>query len=816
VVVMGRLGIGSYWLQCCAKLLAAGLLLALLPACSGWLGSNPERTHGTDPGTIDTGLPLPSALKNAGFTPVAASCCGAEYVAAGTFPRQKVEAAEDCCVFSPDWTAADPAPEGLAYACYAFDMAGYTGAQRFTFGWDQAGALGGMWIGIADFKHDAWDWRELPATNQLAFDFTPYIDSETHTMLVLPLAMGQAPWKLDSIHIGDLVRMTGQVWQADGVTPLYDAEIVLTGARTYTARTDDTGKWNIRGVAPGSYAVTANLIGWEFTPGARNILARDPDQEVAVFHGAALAGHAAAGSITGDIGGEQPIGAQLTIKRQDSPYGAISIWADYEGNWSIELPDGDYTAAPELLGWAFSPAAVDFRVAGGEVAVPALHAEKLPGYVLDGYVFQTDGVTPLAGVQINVALPGHDAIFSAATDASGYWAIPDITDGVYTLEPQLTGWRFTPQSQQVTINGAAQRAAAFIATELPRCTVSGNVFMADGVTPLSGISVMLSGEQGWVYATTNSAGRYVFEAVYTGAYSVSPQSALFTFAPEARSVHPTADYAVDPFLATAVPVYKISGHVLALDGVTGVAGVELKVFAYLPVGTSFTTTTGADGAWELRGIPDGHFTVLPAKQGCIFDPPERAIDVQGADLVVPFFTGSALPAYALGGYVYQPDGVTPVAGVAVLVSGGMYSYEALTGADGHWQVDEALEDTYSITPMLAPWKFTPALREVQVSGAGVVADPFIGEQLPAWTVEGYMYETGSTTPVPDEQVWFYGDGLNYRCITDAGGHYSLLLPNGAWSVQPQSTCWSFDPTAQEITMSGAAQTLAAFYATPGG
>jgi hypothetical protein len=79
-----------------------------------------------------------------------------------------------------------------------------------------------------------------------------------------------------------------------------------------------------------------------------------------------------------------------------------------------------------------------------------------------------------------------------------------------------------------------------------------------------------------------------------------------------------------------------------------------------------------------------------------------------------------------------------------------------------------------------------------------------------------MYESDSTTPVPNENIWFYGDGLNYRCTTDSVGHYTVLLPNGQWEVQPASTCWSFNPVSQQLTVNSAAQTLAVFYATPGG
>jgi hypothetical protein len=808
--------IAACWYKRCAALLACGLLLVWLVSCSGSSGSNPEPTHGTNPGTIISGLPAPSALKSADFTPEAAACSGAQYVADASFPLQKAETDGDCCVLSPAWTPASPAPGGLAYACYAFDMEGYSRAQQITFSWDQRGALGDMWIGMADFKHDAWTWRELPSSNQLAFDFSPYIDPGTHSMLVLPVAMGTTPWRLRSIHFGDLASLSGYVRGEDGTTPLCGVEVALAGERTYAARTSETGQWSISGVVPSDYTVTANLIGWQFAPGTRRVKAIRQEQPVAAFKGAPLALHSAGGLAAGAPGDEPLSGAHLEINKSDSPFGGVETWTDRDGNWQLDLPDGSYTVTPTLVGWVFTPPALTFTVNGADTVVPVLHGQKLPGYLLDGYIYESDGVTPLAGVQVNVTSQDQSLILNGSSDDTGYWSVPDVIDGTYTVEPLLTGWTFHPASQQVGISGAAHRMAAITGTELPRCAISGYVFMADGVTPAVGLHVALSGDLGWVTATTNSAGRYVFEVVYAGTYSIVPQSLSYTFEPAERTVTAAADTTVEPFLATAVPVHTVSGHVYAPGGVTGVADVKIKVYAYIPAGTSFTTYTGADGAWELPGIPDGHFVVLPTRQGYTFDPAEQSIDVLGADIAVPAFTGGPLPSYTLSGDIYKKDSLLTVAGVTVLVQGQTYTYETTTGADGHWQLDEVFQDTYTVTPMLAPWKFTPASRDVPVTDASVVVDYFDGEQLPGWAVDGYMYEDGSTTPVPEEYVWFYGDGLSYRCTTDADGHYTALLPNGQWDVQPASTCWSFDPVSQHLTVSSAIQSLAVFYATPGG
>ena len=100
----------------------------------------------------------------------------------------------------------------------------------------------------------------------------------------------------------------------------------------------------------------------------------------------------------------------------------------------------------------------------------------------------------------------------------------------------------------------------------------------------------------------------------------------------------------------------------------------------------------------------------------------------------------------------------------------------------------------------------------------VLVPPFLGEQLAAWLVDGYIYEIDSNIPVPDVEVWFYDyeAELSYCCTTDLSGHYEVPLPAGDWEAWPQADCWDFDPYMRAFSISGAAVTLDPFYAIPGG
>jgi len=266
-----------------------------------------------------------------------------------------------------------------------------------------------------------------------------------------------------------------------------------------------------------------------------------------------------------------------------------------------------------------------------------------------------------------------------------------------------------------------------------------------------------------------------------------------------------------------VPTYTVDGYVLKDDGTTPVEGASVTLWAYMPAGTVYTAYTDAAGHWELANIAPHTYWVSALKQGYTFVPEVTSITVEDGDETVETFYGTCPEAYLLDGYIYELDGSTPVPGVPVDIRGSLYHFQATTDATGYWAAEAVFDDTYTVLPMLAPWAFTPRYRQVTVAGADLRVDSFLGEELPGWTVDGYIFEAASTIPVPGVNVLFSDGDLSYRVASDAAGYYSLPLPNGAWDVTPLSDgCWDFDPFIQQITVSSAPQSLAIFYASPGG
>jgi hypothetical protein len=499
-------------------------------------------------------LPRPSSLKDISYVPAELVCHGADYVHLANYPQNKVASIGDLAVFSPNWINSSQSAEGLAYACYVFNMEDYDLAHQITFSWQAQGAAGSMWIGLADFTRDRWSWRVLPAGNLLAFDLTPYIDSITHRMLVLPLAIGTDEWQLASIHVGNGATLSGHVWQDDGVTPLPNTEIVVSGVQEYTTHVDTLGSWSIYGVVPGDYIITPYLLGWQFTPSSLNLTVDALEYTVADFNGASQVLHNASGVVI-TLGDGDPIsGVQIDIQQQGSTHGGLAVLTGINGAWSADLPDGSYTATPSKALWYFIPASRDFNLIGSDQVVAQFDGtQQQPGAMLDGYVFLDGGTTPKSGVTIKAKPEDLSMGLYAQTDSNGYWSIDDVPDGSVRVTAMLDGWAFTPTQQTSTIEGADWHLEPFYATKLEKFTITGQIYGNDQITPLPDITVQIVNGSDYYFVMTGFTGTYMLMDVCAGTYTVTPQSSFYTFAPGSRTIILTENTTVDPFIATAKP-----------------------------------------------------------------------------------------------------------------------------------------------------------------------------------------------------------------------------------------------------------------------
>lgn len=233
----------------------------------------------------------------------------------------------------------------------------------------------------------------------------------------------------------------------------------------------------------------------------------------------------------------------------------------------------------------------------------------------------------------------------------------------------------------------------------------------------SGVTLTLSGGASRT-TTSGNGGAYVFANLANGSYTVTPSLAGYTFSPASRSVTVSGgSVAAQDFTATAV-THVISGVVsgAATSGVT----VTLSGAA------SAVTTTGAGGAYTFAGLADGSYTVTASLAGYAFTPPSQAVTLAGADVAGRNFTATVVNPHAISGTISGAAGT----GVTVRLSGAASAVTTTDGA-GAYAFPGLADGSYTVTPWLPGFTFTPASRSVTLSGADAAGQDFTAPVPPA-------------------------------------------------------------------------------------
>jgi hypothetical protein len=281
-------------------------------------------------------------------------------------------------------------------------------------------------------------------------------------------------------------------------------------------------------------------------------------------------------------------------------------------------------------------------------------------------------------------------------------------------------------------------------------------------TGLSGVSVRLSGASASLI-TTDSNGNYSFTGLSNGTYTVTPSLAGYIITPKQGTVS-DADVALN-FTATT-PSYDITGRV-TYNG-AGLSGVAVSLTG---AGTA-NTTTDSNGNYSFTGLYNGKYTVTPTLAGYTILPKQATIN--NASVALNF---TATYGYSITGRITLSG--TGFSGVAVTLSGANNA-NTTTDTNGNYSFNGLSNGTYTITPSLTGYLFTPANLSATVSNANVTGRNFTAtlnsithpsSLVGTWsTVDHYTEDSDGEAPYTET-----GSGtLNADGTTNNG--------TGAWAV----------------------------------
>ena len=395
---------------------------------------------------------------------------------------------------------------------------------------------------------------------------------------------------------------------------------------------------------------------------------------------------------------------------------------------------------------------------------------------------------PVAGAA--VALTGSQTA-TTTTDADGLYHFSKLpTSGVYVVTASKTNYAIALPSK--TFTTPAGDVAADFAAALKRFTISGRVANGAGVA-IQGVTLALSGSQTATATATTDSNRQLLSSQVSAraaATSVTPSKTDHTFSPASRTFPALGSDQTGNFTATP-GTHAIRGRVTGAGG-GALAGATLT----LSGSKSATATSDANGEYSFTLLPsDGTYTVTATKPDYAFTPPIQTFAQPTTDKTANF--AGALVNYTISGRVTDINNAG-MQGVTVALTGSQTA-TTTTDADGSYSFPSLASDgTYTVTPSLPNFTFTPASKTF----AGLDADSFAGFTggLARFRVGGRVTEKGAG--VAGVAVDLAGSHPllgpdSRRVLTDANGAYSFdVTSGGTYFITPSKANYTFSPSSQ--------------------
>ncbi len=322
---------------------------------------------------------------------------------------------------------------------------------------------------------------------------------------------------------------------------------------------------------------------------------------------------------------------------------------------------------------------------------------------------------------------------SATTSSTGAYTLSGLANGTYTVTPSLSGYTFSPTSSSATISGANVTGINFTATQVTTTySISGTITLNGA--GLSGVTVSTTGAS----ATTTSTGAYTLAGLANGTYTVTPSLTGYTFSPTSLSVTISgANVTGKNFTATAVT----TGDTPLTSGVGLAGSVALNAYKYytivVPSGaTNLTVTlTGLSADVDLYVNNSTTHPTTSSYYGRSWNSGTTSESLSWTTPTVATWCIGAY-GYAAGSYTvtatvttgtvtYSISGTITLngaglSGVAVSTTGA----SATTSSTGAYTLSGLANGTYTVTPALSGYTFTPASQSVTISGANVTGKNF--------------------------------------------------------------------------------------------
>ena len=387
---------------------------------------------------------------------------------------------------------------------------------------------------------------------------------------------------------------------------------------------------------------------------------------------------------------------------------------------------------------------------------------------------------------------------TATTDTSGNYTLTGLANGTYTVTPSKSGYTFSPTSTSVTISSANVTGKNFTATATATYAISGTITLNSAA--FSGVTVACTGQTS---VTTDSSGNYSFSGLANGTYTVTPSKSGYTFSPANYSVTISSANATGKnFTATAT---SSDTQLTSGTAVSGSVGYQVYTYYYIAVPSGATNLqvdlTGLSADVDLyTGNPTLGKPTTASYTGRSWNSGTTAETLSAASPA----TGNwwiGVYGYAAGSYTVKATVTTGTTTYSIsgAISGAVLSGVTVTAgtksgvstSTGAYTISGLANGTYTVTPSLSGYTFSPTSTSVTISGANVTGKNFTA------TASG-----GGDTALTS------GVGVAGSVTQGSYKYYYITVPSGATQLTVTLTGLSAD--VDLYTKSGAKPTTSSY------
>ncbi|MBY0512804.1 MAG: carboxypeptidase regulatory-like domain-containing protein [Gemmataceae bacterium] len=596
-----------------------------------------------------------------------------------------------------------------------------------------------------------------------------------------------------NLALNPAARIAGTVNGSGG--PLSGAVVSALGAdgRGSATATGADGTFTLDGLNAGTYTLVASRDG----------LVAQELAGISVGGGATASGvnlllNVVAGRIQGDItqlaGG--PPAAFVVLKLTDGTRTFVAQ-ADVQGHYTAaDLPAGTYTVTIDDARF-MSTSATAAVVAG---AATARNVQVAPRGTVSGRVVSTVGGGGVGGVRVFAADGAGEAVADALADANGFYELSGLDAGTYSIVLGDIGSSGIARAAASLSPAAATATVNFSVAATG--TVSGTVFLADGVTP-DGSAVVALAMNGvpLLSEQVGDDGRYTFVVLQSGTYRVEAADLDGTgvYAPRTVTVGTGAQITGQDFTPgnRAVTVTVRSAANGAPLGSAQVTVTDLAAgLVQTDVGSATSTSAGT---FSLGGLRDGSYRIVVQAEG--FAAVSQTVSVSGG--TPPALNVNLGPEARIRGVVRDGSG-TPVAGAVVAIDGAApgIAGAGLTDENGNYDIGGLPAGTHTLVAIADNFS---ASKTTVVLAAGATANDLV---LATATIQVRGRLTAASSPLGNVTVTAKDASGHViaETTTASDGTYTLgTLTPGSFTIALRAV--GYQPPAAASIAVAAGQTL---------